>query len=324
MAKIYQANSENIEMAAAIIRSGGIAAFPTETVYGLGGSAFNATAAAKIFEAKKRPFFDPLIVHIADIETLKDITQDTGKRLMELSENFWPGPLTIVVRRGRAIPDIVTSGLPTVAIRMPSHPVALELIRRAGVPIAAPSANPFGALSPTRAEHVLEGLGKNIEIILDGGPCEVGLESTIVKIEDERTILLRPGGLPVEEIQRVVGKIDMADNTGAEAPGMLPYHYAPLKPVKIFASSKDMDFGDKDAAFLLFKEPEGGLPDFLDKERLAVMSSTGDLKEAAAAVFQSLHKLDASSAKKIYAEAVPQEGLGLAVMDRLIKASRKG
>jgi len=311
-------------MAAAIIRSGGIAAFPTETVYGLGCSAFNAAAAAKVFEAKKRPFFDPLIVHIADIDTLKELTQDTAGRLTDLSKNFWPGPLTVVVRRSRAVPDIITSGLPTVAIRMPSHPVALELIRRAGVPIAAPSANPFGGLSPTRAEHVLKGLGGSVEIILDGGMCEIGLESTIIKIEGKKTILLRPGGLPVEEIQRVTGKIDTANGVKAEAPGMLSYHYAPSKPVKIFASSEDMDFNDKEAAFLLFKEPDGGLSDFLDKERLAVMSSTGDLKEAAAAVFQCLHKLDVSSAKKIYAEAVPQEGLGLAVMDRLIKASRRG
>ena len=323
MTKIYPANSENIEMAAAAIRSGGIAAFPTETVYGLGGSAFNPKAIAKIFEVKKRPFFDPLIVHIADIKTLKELTQDAGKYLMELSKNFWPGPLTVVVPRSKAVPDIVTSGLPTVAIRMPSHPVALELIRRTGLPIAAPSANPFGGLSPTRAEHVLEGLGKNIEIILDGGPCEIGIESTIIKIENERTTLLRHGGLPVEEIQKITGAINTANDTITEAPGMLPYHYAPLKPLKIFASPKDMDFHDKEAAFLFFKEPDDGFADFLDKERLAVMSSTGDLKEAAANIFHCLHKLDASSAKKIYAEAVPEEGLGLAVMDRLIKASRR-
>ena len=321
MAKIYPANSKNIEMTAAIIRSGGIAAFPTETVYGLGGSAFNPTAIAKIFEVKNRPFFDPLIVHIADIEALKELTQDTGNLLMDLSENFWPGPLTIVVRHSNAVPDIVTSGLPTVAIRMPSHPVALELIRHARTPIAAPSANPFGGLSPTRAEHVLEGLGGSIEVILDGGPCEIGLESTIIKIEDQKAILLRPGGLPVEEIQKVTGKVDTADGSNAEAPGMLPYHYAPSKPVKIFTSSKDMDFKDKDAVFLFFKEPDGGFPDFLDKERFAVMSSTGDMKEAAATIFQSLHRLDAYPAKKIYAEAVPKKGLGLAIMDRLVKAS---
>ena len=310
-------------MTAATIRSGGIAAFPTETVYGLGCSAFNPMAAAKIFEAKKRPFFDPLIVHIADMGAIKELTQNVDKRLAELSEKFWPGPLTIVVKRNKAVPDIVTSGLPTVAIRMPSHPVALELIRRTGAPIAAPSANPFGGLSPTRAEHVLEGLGENIEIILDGGPCKVGIESTIIKIEDKRTILLRPGGLPVEEIQSVIGKIDTADNTNTEAPGMLPYHYAPLKTVKIVTSLKDMDFNDEEAVFLLFKKPDDRLPDFLDKERFVILSSTGDLKEAAANIFHSLHKLDASSAKKIYAEAVPKESLGLAIMDRLIKASKR-
>lgn len=324
MTKIYPASKENITRAAEIIKSGGLVSFPTETVYGLGANALNAEAAAKIFEAKKRPFFDPLIVHIAESEHAEALAPDAKELAGKIMEHFWPGPLTIVLPRAASVPDIITSGLPTVAVRVPDHPVALELIREAGVPIAAPSANTFGAISPTRAEHVLNDLGQKLDMILDGGPCAVGLESTIIKLEAGKIFLLRPGGTPVEELEKILGRIYIGNEKNiTEAPGMLPYHYAPVTPLTIFASVHEVNFDETDAAFLFFRTPPDGLPPAVAKDRVAVLSSTGDMREAAANIFSVLHCLDRSGAKRIYAQAVPAGGLGLAIMDRLKKAAKK-
>ncbi len=324
MAGIYRPVRENIKKAADIIRNGGICAFPTETVYGLGGDAFRSDAAAKIFEAKKRPFFDPLISHISDLSGLERLAASPSEKVMDIAEKFWPGPLTLVLKKSPSVPDIVTSGLETMAVRMPDHPVALELIREAGTPVAAPSANPFGCLSPTTAEHVLAGLGDAIEMILDGGPCRVGVESTIIKEEDNSTFtLLRPGGTPVEELEKITGPLNRKPSLKkTEAPGMLPYHYAPEKPVIICRSTAEMDFSDSEAAFLLFRDPGMELIR-MTGDRTAVLSPAGDLCQAAAGIFAALHKLDKMPVKRIYAEAVPEKGLGLAIMDRIRKASQK-
>ena len=230
---IYEPTGENIEKAASIIRGGGIVSFPTETVYGLGADAMNPIAAAKIFEAKERPFFDPLIVHISDSSMLSLLTDEADSLTEKLMERFWPGPLTLVFDKKDTVPDIITSGLPTVAVRMPSHPTALDLIRAAGTPIAAPSANRFGCLSPTSAEHVEGQIGKSLEMILDGGNCHIGIESTIVRIMDGEIFLLRPGGIAVEDIENHL-KVKVKSTVHGEipqAPGQLPYHYSPEKQV---------------------------------------------------------------------------------------------
>ena len=211
--------------ATAIIKGGGIVAFPTETVYGLGADAFNPLAVARIFEAKNRPLFDPLIVHIADLSQMEALASRVDKRAGRLAGRFWPGPLTLIMPRSERVPDIVTAGLDTVAVRMPDHLIALELIRSSGTPIAAPSANRFGYISPTKAAHVLDQLGERVDMIIDGGDCSVGVESTIIKLDEGRNVILRPGGLPVEEIEAVIGPVAMATPVGRKPGGAGP---APL------------------------------------------------------------------------------------------------
>lgn len=313
-------DSALIKKAAKIIREGGLVAFPTETVYGLGANAFNPIAVAKIFEVKKRPFFDPLIVHIADLKELEVLTSQIDKRALKLAEKFWPGPLTLVLPKSEKVPDIVTASLPTVAIRMPAHPIALALIKEANVPIAAPSANLFGHLSPTTAEHVRAQLGDSVDLIIDGGKCPVGVESTIIYL-GETPLLLRPGGLPLEEIEKVIGPVLIKQSSEQLplAPGQLPTHYAPRTPLEIKSLDEIVFEEGKKIGFLAFKPIKGNYPFYA----VEVLSNTGDLREAAANLFVSLHKLDKAGVDIIYAEPVPEVGLGRAIMDRLRKASRK-
>lgn len=308
---------DNIDRAAEILRSGGLVAFPTETVYGLGADALNAVAAARIFEAKGRPHFDPLIVHIARREDVHVLASRLDPRAEKLIDALWPGPLTVILPKASIVPDIVTAGLDTVALRMPSHPVARKLIARAGIPIAAPSANPFGYLSPTRAEHVERQLGGRVDMILDGGPCSVGVESTIIKFDDSGAWLLRPGGLALEDIERIIGPVATAVPDGVEAPGQLPSHYSPHTPVVIVEGPGEAR--DEAAAYLAFREAPAGRS-FV---RVELLSPSGDLCEAAARLFSALHSLDQCGAPVIYAEQVPETGLGLAIMDRLGRASKK-
>ncbi len=315
--KIYPATDENILRGAALIKSGGVVSFPTETVYGLGADAFNPAAAARIFEIKNRPYFDPLIVHIAYLSQLEILSGDIDPMVWKLAGKFWPGPLTLVIKKLDSVPDIITAGLDTIACRMPGHPVALRLIKEAGTPIAAPSANPFGYLSPTKAEHVLDSLGDRVDMILDGGECPVGIESTIISLVNGRS-LLRPGGIPLEEIEKITGKII---RPGPEisiplAPGQFLSHYSPSTPVRI---EKKINFTEDGAGYLLFHQPEGYYPG----ERTEILTKTGDLKEAAANLFSSMHRLDRLQLKVIIAEPVEEAGLGLAIMDRLKRASKK-
>src|SRR4030043_222025 len=215
-------DNELIQHAAEIIRRGGIVAFPTETVYGLGADAFNPLAMARIYEVKRRPYFDPLIVHVANHTDLEKFDKEIPSNAKKLIERFWPGPLTVVLLKKEEIPDIVTAGLPSVAIRMPNHPMALSLIKESKCPIAAPSANPFGYLSPTTAEHVRDTLGDQVDVILDGGPCPVGVESTIVSFLEGGPRLLRPGGGSLEEIESIIGKVEVSPKEEGKpsAPGM--------------------------------------------------------------------------------------------------------
>jgi L-threonylcarbamoyladenylate synthase len=309
---------ENIARAADIIKSGGLVVFPTETVYGLGADAMNPDAVARIFEVKNRPFFDPLIVHISDISSVGELADDFDAKARALVEEFWPGPLTIVLPKSSIVPDIVTAGLQTVAIRMPSHPVALKLIERSGTTIAAPSANLFGYLSPTSAGHVESQLGGSDVMILDGGPCAVGVESTIIKFGGKKPVVLRLGGLTIEEIENSTGRVDIeTESTNPEAPGQLIYHYSPMTPVRVINKIPDEIKGKRAGLLSFAGKNTAGFP------VVEVLSASGDIREAAARFFGCLHRLDEAGLDMIYAEKVPEEGLGRAIMDRLIKASKR-
>jgi L-threonylcarbamoyladenylate synthase len=312
-------DAEAIRQAAEIIRQGGIVAFPTETVYGLGADAYHPLAVARIFEVKRRPYFDPLIVHIASPAHLRKLVKDIPSSAKKLTEKLWPGPLTIVLFKEEHIPDIVTAGLPTIAVRMPDHPIALSLIKESKCPIAAPSANPFGYLSPTTAEHVREQLGDRVDLILDGGPCPVGVESTIVSFLDGKPRLLRPGGVSLEEIESIIGKVEISPiNDRPVAPGMLPRHYAPRTPIVLDWDEKRLDsYQGKKIGFLAFQEPKNSL----EFPHVEVLSKKGDFREAAANLFSAIRRLDAAELDLILAESVPEVGLGRAIMDRLRRAS---
>jgi L-threonylcarbamoyladenylate synthase len=315
-------DNEAIHRAAEIIKKGGLVAFPTETVYGLGADAFNPLAVARIFEVKKRPYFDPLIVHVSDPADLEMLVRKIPSNAKKLIERFWPGPLTVVLLRKKEVPDIVNAGLPTVAIRMPNHPMALSLIEQADCPIAAPSANPFGYLSPTTAEHVRDQLGDEIDFILDGGPCEVGVESTIISFSGKKPGLLRPGGVPLEEIESIIGTVEVnpIEEGRPAAPGMLPRHYAPRTPIILDWDEKNFDSNKgKKVGLLAFREPKRSLK-FLHVE---ILSKKGDFREAAANLFAAIRRLDNLNLDLILADAIPEIGLGRAIMDRLRRASRK-
>ena len=313
---------EPIKRAAEIIKRGGLVAFPTETVYGLGADAFQPIAVARVFEVKRRPFFDPLIVHVADSEDLEKLVIEIPPHARKLMEQFWPGPLTVVLLKKEEVPDIVTAGLPTVAVRMPRHPMAIKLVELAGSPIVGPSANPFGYLSPTTAEHVQEQLSRQVDLILDGGPCEVGVESTIISFSEKEPRLLRPGGIPFEEIESIIGRVKIGRRIEEKpsAPGMFPRHYAPRTPVLLDWSEKNLDgYRGKKIGFLLFKEQNS----FLTSYPAEVLSKKGDLREAAANLFSAIRRLDSLGLDFILAESIPETGLGLAIMDRLRRASSR-
>lgn len=316
---------EKIDQAAEIIQRGGLVAFPTETVYGLGADAFNPIAVARIFEVKQRPHFDPLIVHVADPRTLDQLVKEIPPAARILIEQFWPGPLTLVLPKKEEVPEIVTAGLSSVAVRMPRQPMALSLIKQAGCPIAAPSANPFGYVSPTTAEHVRDQLGNQVDFILDGGSCEVGVESTIVSfVEGEgEPILLRPGGAPLEEVESAIGTVAIGslNREKPTAPGMLPKHYAPRTPILLDWSEENLDaYRDKKIGLLAFQKPRN----VLKFSQVEVLSNKGDLREAAANLFSAIRRLDALNLDLILAESFPEAGLGRAIMDRLRRASSIG
>ena len=303
--------------AARLIRAGELVAFPTETVYGLGGDATNERAVAKIFEAKGRPQFNPLISHVLDTDEAARLVQ-WNEIAGKLAARFWPGPLTLVLPRAKNSPIalLATAGLDTAAIRAPAHPMAQALIRAAGRPIAAPSANRSGAVSPTRAEHVAESLGARVKLILDGGPCEVGLESTVLDLTTATPTLLRPGGATREAIEAVIGPIALSDalpsgDAARKSPGQLDSHYAPGRPVRLNATSVAGD----EALLAFGPRPPAGARQVLN------LSPDGDLTEAAANLFAHLRALDRPANTRIAVMPIPQTGLGLAINDRLRRAA---
>ena len=318
---IVAATADAVRRAAELVRRGEIVAFPTETVYGLGADATNALAASRVFERKQRPSFDPLIVHVAAREWLATVAREVPPAARALIDQFWPGPLTVVLPKTERVPDIVTAGLPSVGVRMPRHDVALALLKEAGVPIAAPSANRFGCVSPTTARHVADQLGEDL-LILDGGPCVVGIESTVVSFLDGTPELLRPGAVTLEEIESIAGALAVA-GAGREsvAPGRSLRHYAPRVPLSLIDSPTDVPVEQRRRAAVLLFAPGSDATGFA---RTEVLSSSGDPHEAAANLFSALHRLDASGCDRIYAIRTSEDGLGRAIMDRLRRAAAAG
>lgn len=326
---IFKADEANIKKAAGIIRKGGIVSFPTETVYGLGADGYNPQACAHIFEIKERPRFDPLILHAYSMEMAYGLFSEIPDKARILMKKFWPGPLTLVLPKAQSVPDIVSSGLPTVAVRVPAHPAALALIRAAERPIAAPSANKFGRLSPTTAIHVAEQLGGGPDMILDGGRTAVGVESTIITFHDGHPVLLRAGGLAAEEIENLLEEPVLrpkpdATKSGAEqlpmAPGCLKKHYAPKAELRIIKRGEIVDCSTEYAYIAFCQKPD--LPEG-SFNTVKILSPSGKMSEAAANLFYVLHELEDSGITRIYAEEVPAEGLGLAIMDRLKRGAAK-
>ncbi len=308
---------EQIALAAKHIQEGKLVAFPTETVYGLGANALDANAVARIFELKERPSFDPLIVHIARLEDIEQLTSTHDERVYQLAELFWPGPLTMILPKSSIVPDIVTSGLETVGIRMPGHPIAQELIRLAGCPIAAPSANKFGQLSPTKAHHVQKQL-PDVDYLLDGGQSDVGIESTIIRLNNKGFEILRHGIITKEEIEKVLPyhALSEEEQNNIVSPGMLKSHYSPGKPIYI-QSEKTIQHTDRSKAGILSFCGS----DITGYQQVEILSPEKDLKTAAVNLFAAIHRLEDSDVSYIIAEQVPETGIGIAIMDKLRKAA---
>lgn len=332
---ILSTSDADIAIAAAALRSGKLVALPTETVYGLGASARDSLALARVFAAKRRPAFDPLIVHVASPEEADQVADMSLPWAKEAARRFWPGPLTLVLPKRDWVPDLATSGLATVALRCPGLDLTRRIIAEAGVPVAAPSANLFGQLSPTTAGHVAAGLAEAVDYIVDGGPCRYGVESTVLDLSMDPPLVLRPGGLSLEELRRVIPGVQLFDRstTSPRAPGQLPSHYAPAKPLRLFpAGSLPAALverrGDACLALVCFGKRsavaiEAAIKGGASPASLHDLSPAADPVEAAAALFSLLHRLDAGDCTEIWAERLPDDGLGLAVNDRLYKASVK-
>lgn len=326
MVKILSATAKTIDEAAKLIREGGLVAFPSETVYGLGANALDGKAVAQIFEAKGRPSFNPLISHISNAEQAEKfgIFDDIAR---EIATIFWPGPLTLIVKRRDdcAISELASAGLPTVALRVPGHPVAQALIRAAGVPIAAPSANKSGEISPTTPMHVADSLGEAVDMILADGPCAVGLESTVLDLSGDAPVIVRAGAVTAEDIAVLIGRdvvYDLGDKEKPSSPGQLLKHYAPHIPLRMNAI--DLEPGE---AFLGFGSDKfmgikggGAAKDLPDSMRLN-LSETQDLHEAASNLFRMMRLLDRPEHKGIAVMPIPDQGLGIAMNDRLRRAS---
>ena len=313
--------SSSIEKAKSLLEQGQLVAIPTETVYGLAANALDKNAVIEIFNAKQRPSFDPLIVHIGKKSDVALYVRSIPSNAQKLMDAFWPGPLTVVLPKQDIIPDEVTSGLDTVGIRMPNHTLTLQLLNELNFPLAAPSANPFGYISPTTPQHVFDQLQNKIPMILDGGPCEVGVESTIVGFEGELPVVYRLGGLTIEDIRNVCGdiKVEINSSSNPKAPGMLKSHYAPQKPIYLLNDVASNFSFDNSVAIIVF-----GKYHAKGDEQIFNLSVNADYKEAAANLFSFLRMLDAdTSIKKIYTLLLPEVNLGLAINDRLKRAAFK-
>ena len=329
MATIHRPTPANLRRLAAILAQGGLVAVPTETVYGLAADSLNPRACRAIFRAKQRPLTDPLIIHVPSVAAAAKLgfLNPSARKLMRA---FWPGALTLVLRKRDCVPAIATAGGPTVAIRCPAHPVMRRLLRLCGRPLAAPSANPFGCISPTCAEHVQSGLGRRIQHILDGGPCAVGVESTIVDLSDpNRPQILRLGGVTEAQISRVLGQPVPVHNQSIRAgvalpaPGLLTRHYSPTTPLQLHRriSAVQLRRAGADEGFLLFAPPAGGLPK--TAARVEILSKKASPSAAARRLFAALHTLDRASLRQLHAELAPDAGAGAAINDRLQRAAAK-
>lgn len=313
---------KNIVLAAELLSKGKLVAIPTETVYGLGANALNESAVLSVFKAKERPFFDPLIIHVSSLEAAKLYANFKDERLLTLATTFWPGPLTLLLSKKEIVPSIVTSGLPQVAVRVPNHALTLELLGKINFPLAAPSANPFGYVSPTEPQHVNNQLGEKIDYILDGGACTVGIESTIVGIEDDKVCVFRLGGLAIEEIEKIVGPIELCINNSSDpkAPGQLKNHYAPTKPLFVGDLNELAEqHTSKKISVLCFGE-ENNLP---KNAEVFNLSKSQNLEEAALNLFKFLRLADESSSDVVLCQMLPNAGLGRAINDRLKRASAR-
>ncbi len=328
MGHVRSANNESVKQAAVLLREGGLVAFPTETVYGLGANALDGKAVARIFEAKGRPQFNPLIVHVPDTDTAQQFVQMNDYAKMAAA-HFWPGPLTMILlqQNGAAISGLCSAGLPTLAVRIPQHKIAQQLLKEAGVPLAAPSANSSGNLSPTTPAHVAQSLGDKVDMILAAGTCDVGLESTVLDLSGETPVILRPGAITAEEIAEILGtdvtyEIEATDTKAPKSPGQLLRHYAPHIPVRL--NAVDLEPGE---ALLAFGNDKfmgikgGGAARDLPETARFNLSESADLHEAAANLFRMLHELDRPEHKAIAVMKIPDQGLGLAINDRLKRAA---
>lgn len=306
------------------LKSGKLIAIPTETVYGLAGNAFDPSAIAKVFEVKARPSFDPLIVHTASIDRVKTLVDDMPGLAKVLAEKFWPGPITLLLKKKPTIPDLATSGMETVAVRIPRQPLALQLLERLDFPLVAPSANPFGYISPTTAAHVNDQLGDKIDYILDGGTCEVGLESTIIGFDqDQKPVIYRFGGTTQEQIEKTIGKVHVMPHSSSnpKAPGMLKSHYAPRVPLTLgdIETSLQKISGREKVGVISFRSYFTAVP----RENQIQLAPDGQVDTAAKQLFSALREMDMKDIDIILAEPVPAHGLGLAINDRLRRAAAK-
>lgn len=309
----------DLKIAIEYLQSGELVAIPTETVYGLAANGTNELAIQKIFEAKGRPKSNPLILHFSDSEAILPYIQDFPAELKKLAETFWPGPLTLLLNKSELVPNIITAGHNRVAVRVPAHSVTLELLKNLPFPLSAPSANPYGKISPTKAEHVFHQLSGKIPFVLDGGPCNKGLESTIVGMENKEIIVYRLGSISIEEIEYVLGYQPTIHQSSEESPltsGMVKHHYAPSTPLFFIESINDIDTSNN-SGFIFFQN------DFIDVENKIILSETGNLNEAAQRLYDSLHLMDSKELKQIYIERFPDSKLGRTINDRLKRATAK-
>ncbi len=313
--------SQDISKARKILKTGKLVGIPTETVYGLAGNAFNLDAVTAIFETKNRPSFDPLIVHVASLERAQDLVKEFPRQALDLARSYWPGPLTLLLHKKDIIPNLVTSGMETVAIRVPKQELTLQLLKSLDFPLVAPSANPFGYVSPTTAQHVNDQLGNKIDLILDGRPCRIGLESTIVGFEDDQAVIYRLGGLSREKIELMVGDVRVMpySSSNPKAPGMLKSHYSPKVKIKLTDIRKELgsqaDFSH--IGVISFNSFFDELPE-ANQIRLA---PDGNTETAAKNLFSVLRQMDKPDLKLLLVEEVPNDGLGSAINDRLRRAA---
>ena len=327
-----------LQKAATILRTGGLVAFPTETVYGLGADALNPAAVEKIFAAKQRPGWDPLIVHVRDLAMAESLASELPANFRPLAEKFWPGPLTLVVKKNPRVPDAVTAGRPNVALRMPKHPVAMTLLMEAGLPIAAPSANQFGRPSPTRAEHVVTDLGKRVDLILDAGPTQLGVESTVLDLTQSPPAILRPGGVTREQLEALLGPVTLAPSVadelarqGLAGPGMTQQHYAPRGRVELFEGDRQIVIERLSARAAELRQRGHCVAALVSDEMLPVVEPVtelvasfgvwGDWEKLAQRVFAAFRVFDSQGAIVILCVLPPAEGIGLAVRDRMQRAA---